>query len=266
MDLPLSHIEARRELNKTPHWPDYDEEPLEYEFPNKLIKHLLRFMGPCGAKNPKTMQVTNFEILIKEDPPEVYEPEPYKIGNITFYKPKPTYMQEHIDEKKRLRKPLMELNFDKRDSWCNLNRHSHVLKRGDIPTNSDEFMVLPEFIINCKHYSMHVIFESIEPLRKSKFLPPPFDSPFSFKRVKPMERNDVMNYKRYPCDGWTAMVKDGRVFIESEALNGFYRSESWDTFYEYIDTKVIPTLEPILPNTFNIIVNISECGLVYGFV
>ena len=263
MDLPLSHIEARRELNKTPHWPDYDEEPLEYEFPNKPFKHLFKFIGAKKSKGPSEAKDTNFEILIKEDLPEVYEPEPYKIGNITFYKPKLTYMQERIDEKKHLRKQLMGLNFDKRDDWHNLNRHFHVLKRGGIPTNSDEFMVLPEFVINCKYYSTHVIFESIEPLRKSEFLPPPFDNPFSFKRLT---GHNVMNSKHYPCDGWTAMVKDGHIFIESEALDGFYRSESWDTFYKYIDTKVVPTLEPILPNKFKINVNFSERGLFYSFV
>ena len=269
MDLPLFHIEARRELNKTPHWPDYDEEPLEYEFPNKLFKRLLRFMGPCGAKNPKATQVTNFEIFIKEDPPidpheEVCEPESFKVGNITFYKCKPTCVQELIDEKKRrLKERLLMDNFDKRDDWSNLNKVSHRLGRVNCSVGPNEIMVLPELVINCKYYSTHVIFESIEPLRRSEFLPPPFDNPFSFKR---MEHNDVVNYKRYPCDGWTAMVKDGQIFIESEALDGFYRSESWDTFYEYIDTKIVPTLEPILPNMFNIIVNISECGLAYGFI
>ena len=129
----------------------------------------------------------------------------------------------------------MELSFDKRDNWSNLNRHSHILKRGDIPMNSNEFMVLPEFVINCKYYSMHVIFESIEPLRKSEFLPPPFDNPFSFKIAK---HNNVVNNKSYPCDGWTSMVKDEQIFIESEALNGFYRSGSWDTFMNTLIPKL----------------------------
>ena len=122
MDLPLPQIEAIRESNKGPAgaWaepkgspiPDYDEEPLEYELPNKPFKHLLKFMKPIGSRRGpgdasrplKATQVTNFEIHIKEDPPEVYEPESYKIGNITFYKCKPTYVQERIDEKKCLRK------------------------------------------------------------------------------------------------------------------------------------------------------------------
>ena len=288
IDLSLSHIEARRELDKTPHRPDYDEELLEYEFPNKPFKHLLRFMGPAGAKKPKglrrgpgeakgTTQVTNFEILIREDPPmdppeEVHEPESFKVGNITFYKCKPTCVQELIDEWKRcLRERLLELNFDRIDDWSNLNKVSHYLGRVNGSYGPNEIMVLPEFAINCKHYSMHVTFESIEPLRRSEFLPPPFDSPFSFKRMgptaKPMEPMcHNVNYEHYPCDGWSAMVKDGKIFIESEALNGFYRSESWDTFYEYTDTKIVPTQEPILPNKFKINVNISECGLVYSFV
>ena len=124
-------------------------------------------MGPLDAKNTG-IQVTNFEMLIKEDPPEeVSEPKSesksFKVGNITFYKRIPFCVKSRIaEQQKRLRNQLLELNFDRRDDWSNINRHSHVLERN---------MVLPEFVINHKYYSTHVVFKSIEPLRKSEHLP-----------------------------------------------------------------------------------------------
>ena len=114
---------------------NYDEvddyEVLGYEVPNKPFKYLLKFMGSLGARaKPMGIQVTNFEILIREDPPEeVYEPESFKAGKITFNKCIPSCVKSRIaDQQKRLRNRLLELNFDRRDDWSNISRHSHVLK------------------------------------------------------------------------------------------------------------------------------------------
>ena len=239
LDLPLAQINAQRALEKVPHRIHYDKEPLGYELPNKPFKYLLKFMGPCGAKNTG-IQVTNFEMLIREDhSEEVDEPESFKVGNITFYKRIPSCVKSRIaEQQKRLRNQLLELNFDRRDDWSNINRHSHVLKRA---------MVLPEFIINHKYYSTHVIFESIESLRKSEYLPPPFDNPFSLKKMDGERTLD-----RNPYVHWSAMIKDGQLFVQSEALDGFYRVESWDVFNEYVETKTAPILAPILPTLLKI--------------
>ena len=111
-------------------------------------------------------------------------------------------------------------------------------------------MVLPEFIINNKYYSTHVLFKSIEPLRKSEYLPPPFDNPFSLKRIcgePTFDRSayDPRGAEASPYVHWSAMIKDGNVVIQSEALQGFWNANS-DLFYEYLETKVFPILKPIL--------------------
>ena len=201
----------------------------KYELPNKPFKHLFKFMGPLETRNKSMgIQVTNFEMLIREDPPEeVDEPESFNVGNITFYKCIPSCVKKRIaKQQKRLRNQILKLNFDKRDDWRNLSKHSHVLKGN---------MVLPEFVINCKYYSTHVLFERIEPLRKSEYLPPPFDNPFAFKR---MFYNDVLS-DRKPYVPWREMVKDGQLFLQSEALDGFYRVESWIIFMDMLKSILL---------------------------
>ena len=48
----------------------------KYELPNKPFKHLLKFMGT---------QVTNFEMLIREDTPEeVDEPESFNVKSFLY--------------------------------------------------------------------------------------------------------------------------------------------------------------------------------------
>ena len=211
-----------------------DTEELDYEVPNKPFKYLFKFMGPSIGAIPKGIQVTNFEMLIREEPlEEVREPngklKSFKVGNITFYKRIPSCVKDRIaKEKKRIRNQLLELNFDKIDDWSNVNKHSHVLRR----INNEGPMVLPEFIINNKYYSMHVLFESIEPLRKLEYLPPPFDNPFSLKRICGEPTFDRSAYVH-----WSAMIKDGNVVIQSEALQEFWNANS-DLFYEYLETKV----------------------------
>ena len=233
---------------------DYDDhEVLDYELPNKPFKYLFKFMCSFGAKHTGT-QVTNFEMLIREDPSEEdYEPESFKVGNITFYKRIPSCVKSRIaEQQKHIRNQLLELNFDRRDDWSNLNKHSHVLRRnkGSL-RDPGESMVLPEFLINNKYYSTHILFESIESLRKSEYLPPPFDNPFSLKRMNG-KRTFHINFDRDPYVHWSAMIKDGQIFVQSEALDGFCRVESWDIFNEYVETKIAPILAPILPTLLKI--------------
>ena len=54
---------------------------------------------------------------------------------------------------------------------------------------------------------------------------------------------------------WSAMIKDGQLFVQSEALDGFYRVGSWDLFNEYVETEIAPILAPILPTLLKISVS-----------
>ena len=75
-------------------------------------------------------QVTNFEMLIREETPEeVDEPESFNVGNIVFHKRIPSCVKNHIaKQQEHLRNQLSELSFDRRDDWSNLSKHSQVLK------------------------------------------------------------------------------------------------------------------------------------------
>ena len=197
----------------------------EYELPNKPFKHLFKFMGHLETHAmPKVRtQVNNFEILISEDPPEeVNEPESFNVGNITFHKCIPSCVKRHIDkQKERLRNQVSELNFDKRDDWSNLSKHSHVLMGN---------MVLPKFIINCKYYS-------------------PFDSILNIRRLYPLhlrsQREPISKNRYVP---WTVMLIKGGFVVQSEALKGFWKAGAYDLFYKYLDTKIIPYIAPLLPS------------------
>ena len=222
------------------------EHEFEYELPNKPFKHLFKFMGHLETRaKPKSKpkvatQVNNFEILISEDPPEeVNEPESFNVGNITFHKCIPSCVKRHIDkQKEHLRNQLSELNFNKRDDWSNLSKHSDVLKRN---------MVLPKFIINCKYYSTHVLFEKIELLRKSEFMPYPFDSLLNIRRLCPLpsrsQKKPISENRYVP---WRVMfIKVGFV-VQSEALEGFWKAGACDLFYKYLDTKIYPYAAPLM--------------------
>ena len=86
-----------------------DTEELDYEVPNKPFKYLFKFTGPSVGAIPKGIQVTNFEMLVREEPPEeVREPngklKSFKVGNITFYKRITSCVKDRIaKEKKRIR-------------------------------------------------------------------------------------------------------------------------------------------------------------------
>ena len=219
----------------------------KYELPNKPFKHLLKFMNPLGFSRagrlgtwakPMGTQVTNFEILIREDPPEeVDEPKSFNVGNTTFRKGIPSCVKSHIAKQQEcLRNQLSEFSFDKRDDWSNLSKHSHVLKRN---------MILPNFVINCKYYSTHVLFERIEPLRKSEFIPYPFDSILNIRRHS-RTHSSISLWRRYVP--WRVMFIKGGFMVQSEALEGFDKARAFDLFYEYLDTKIIPYVAPLLPS------------------
>ena len=110
-------------------------------------------------------------------------------------------------------------------------------------------MVLPKFVINCKYYSTHVLFGSIEPLRKSEFMPYPFDSLLNLHKCCPLPSR---TYSRKTSSNryvpWRVMFIKGGFMVQSEALEGFYKAGAFDLFYEYLDTKIIPYVAPLLPS------------------
>ena len=108
-------------------------------------------------------------------------------------------------------------------------------------------MVLPKFVINCKYYSTHVLFERIEPLGKSEFMPYPFDSILNINRFYPShprpQRKPISKNRYVP---WTVMVIKGVFMVHSKANDGFYKAGAFDPIYKYLDTKIIPYIAPLM--------------------
>ena len=146
---------------------DEDHESFDYELPNKPFKHLFKFMGQITTK-ARDVRVNNFEILTTNYNSEIRSnPQKYfKVGNISLPKLIPSCVEERIEnERKAKRREMLELNFDKRDDWSNVKPHCHALNEHD-----EGPMPLPEFRINHKYYSTHIIYKSFEPLRKMEHL------------------------------------------------------------------------------------------------
>ena len=139
----------------------------DYELPVKIFKQLFSFIGKVVSTN-KDIAINNFEILIRrcEVPPEE-PPEMVKIGPITIAKPAPsTLLRRRIeDEGSRKGREMLRQNFDSRDYWDNIKPHCHALAE-----HIEGTMVLPEFKINYKYYSTHVLFKDFEPIRRSEYI------------------------------------------------------------------------------------------------
>ena len=147
---------------------DEDEEDCErfdYELPNNICRHLFRFMGEIANKS-KNFIINNFEILIRIYNEPIDGLESFKFGSVSFNKLIPLSVKKQLKEdKKAKRREILERNFDKRDDWSNVKPHCHALNEYE-----EGLMVLPEFRINYKYYSTHVIFDDFEPLRKAEHL------------------------------------------------------------------------------------------------
>ena len=156
-----------------------DNYRFDYELPNKPFKHLFKFLGQINTK-ARDVRINNFEILIRNE--TKYETndklESFKVGKITFPKLLPSSVRNLANkELESKRCELLELNFDKGDDWSNVKGHTHALN-----IHEEGPMVLPEFMINHKYYSTHVIYRSIEPLRKSEQLTSEFGNHFPIRR------------------------------------------------------------------------------------
>ena len=143
-----------------------DREKFDYELPNKIFKYLFKFISQIINKG-RDVIINNFEILIRRyDEPIEEKSESFKIGNVSFNKLIPSSMKKQLGkDRKAKRREILERNFDKRDDWNNVKPHCHALNE-----HEEGLMVLPEFRINHKYYSMHAIYKDFEPLRKSEHL------------------------------------------------------------------------------------------------
>ena len=144
---------------------DVDEEGyemLDYELPSKVFIYLFRFISQMSNIN-KNIMVNNFEILIGCcEPVDRCEPKTFKVGSITFPVLIPSAVRKKIEnDRAHKRREKLERNFDKRDNWSNIKPHCHALVE-----HKEGVMVLPEFRINHKYYS---IIRDFEPIRLSEY-------------------------------------------------------------------------------------------------
>ena len=141
----------------------------DYELPVKVFKRLFSFIGSTNKA------INNFEILIRrcEVPPEE-PPEMVKNGPITIAKPAPsTFIRKQIeDEGRRKGREMLQQNFDSRDYWNNVKPHCHA-----VAEHIEGIMVLPEFKINHRYYSTHILFKDFEPIRRSEYVKNDGDEP-----------------------------------------------------------------------------------------
>ena len=67
---------------------------------------------------------------------------------------------------------MLRRNFDSRDYWINIKPHCHA-----VAEHIEGIMVLPEFKINHRYYSTHVLFKDFEPIRRSEYIKNDEDEP-----------------------------------------------------------------------------------------
>ena len=109
---------------------DADEEgyceKFDYELPNKVFKHLFKFISQIMNKG-RDVIINNFEILIRHyesKPPE--EPKvAFTVGSINFYVPFKTSEEKQLENNKK--REVLKRNFDSRDDWTNVKPHCHAL-------------------------------------------------------------------------------------------------------------------------------------------
>ena len=139
-------------------------------------------------------------------------------------------MKKRVEnDRKAKRREMLELNFDKRDDWSNVKSHCHALNEHD-----EGPMPLPEFRINHKYYSMHIIYRKFEPLRKMEHLQS--DNASTEICDKPSLISKAYDYI-------TTMIEDsklnGKVVTQSDIFKKLKKLAP-DFYNRYLEGEVTP--------------------------
>ena len=207
-----------------------DCERFYYELPSKVFRHLFRFMGEIANKS-KNVIINNFEILIRICNEPIDGLESFKFGNVSFNKLISSSVKKQLKEdKKAKRREILERNFDKRDDWSNVKPHCHALNELE-----EGLMVLPEFRINHKYYSTHVIFNDFEPLRKAEYL-----------QLDDNVVIDKPSKTRKAYDYITAMIEEcklsGKLIAQDDILKKLKKLDP-ELYKSYLEGEVTPVFK-----------------------
>ena len=200
-------------------------EKFDYELPNKVFKHLFKFISQIMNKG-RDVIINNFEILTRcYQKPVLEEPkEAFKFGKITFYT-----LPSSVENDKR--REILERNFDKRDDWSNVKPHCHALNE-----HEEGPMVFPEFKMNHNYYSTHAFYKNFEPLRKSEFLLLDDDD-------KPC-KTETKTSKAY--DYITAMIEEsklkGKVITQEDIFIKLKKLDP-ELYKNYLEGEVTPVFK-----------------------
>ena len=152
---------------------------------------------------------------------------------MSFNKLIPSSVKKQLKEdKKAKRSEILEGNFDKRDDWSNVKPHCHALNE-----HEEGLMVLPEFRINHKYYSTHVIFNDFEPLREAEHLQ--FDD------------NDVIDKPsktKKAYDYITAMIEGSKLNVNEITQDDIFKKLKKldpELYKNYLEGEVIPVFKNI---------------------
>ena len=83
-----------------------DCERFDYELPNKVFRHLLRFMGQIEHKS-KNVIINNFEILIRAHNEPINRLESFKFGNVSFNKLIPSSVKKQLENDREAKRSEM---------------------------------------------------------------------------------------------------------------------------------------------------------------
>ena len=184
-----------------------DDYQFDYELPNKIFKHLFKFIGQLINKS-KDVVTNNFEILIRDcdkglysQPVDDEEPIMIKAGGITFSL-KGGVRRQVKEEIAARRRKMIERNFDRRDDWSNVKLHCHSLVE-----HNEGPMPIPEFRINHKYYSTHATYRDFEPLRAWEHL-----------KLDDDDEIDTPSRESKALDCITRMIEDGTIVTQDDAF------------------------------------------------
>ena len=211
---------------------DADDENCElfdYELPDKVFKHLFKFISQAINKGNDVM-INNFKILIRcheSTPPE--EPKlVFKVGAINFYVPSRTSEEVKLENNKK--REVLKRNFDSRDDWTNVKPHCHALVE-----HEEGPMVIPEFKMNHRYYSTHAYYKDFEPLRKSEFLWVDNDDVID----KPSKTSKAYDYI-------TAMIEEshlnGKVITQNDIFRELKKLDL-ELYKNYLEGEVTPVFK-----------------------
>ena len=212
---------------------DTDEEryceKFDYELPNKVFKHLFKFISQTINKGRDVM-INNFEILIRrhESTPPGEPKVAFKVGSINFYVPFKTSEEKQLENNKKCE--VLKRNFDSRDDWANVKPHCHALNE-----HEEGPMVLPEFKMNHRYYSTHAYNKDFVPLRKSEFLWVDNDDVID----KPCRTSRT-------CDYITAMIEEshlnGKVITQDDIFKKIKKLDP-ELYKNYLEGEVTPVFK-----------------------